>query len=209
MLIARGADSARVQLVPERALLLAGDDVALEIEVEAGLRLELGEVGGTVAYDMRGGSARWRTSYRVETGASLVHQTLSWVSAEGSDVERLTEAHLYGDASLVLRETLVLGRYGEAPGALVAHTKVYRDGAEVLVEELHASDLVPAVGTGHRVLDQVLALGAAGPDKVKGADATRLNLVGGGHLWRLLSSAHTCSLALPSRSMIAANRAAP
>jgi len=186
MLISRGVDSARVQLVPERALLLTGDDVALEIEVESGLRLELGEVGGTVAYDMRGGSARWRTSYRIEAGASLVHQTLPWVSAEGSDVERLTEAHLYGDASLVLRETLVLGRYGEAPGALVAHTRVYRDGAEVLVEELHASDLVPSVGTGHRVLDQVLAVGTTNVAEAPGV--TRLDLASGDHVWRRLEA---------------------
>lgn len=197
MLVGRGADSARVQLVPERALLLAGDDVALEIEVESGLRLELGEVGGTVAYDMRGGSARWRTSCRVEPGASLVHQTLPWVSAEGSDVERWTESHLFGDASLVLRETLVLGRYGEAPGALVAHARVLRDGAEVLVEELHASDLVPGLGAGHRVLDQVLALGVGDPDEVGAADATRLDLAGGGHVWRRLESgAHGAVAAL-------------
>lgn len=176
MLVGRDADSARVQLVPTRALLLAGDDVAVEIEVESGLHLELGETGGTVAYDMRGRNARWRTSYRVGAGASLVHHTLPWVSAEGSDVERLTEAHLYGDASLVLRETLVLGRYGEGPGRLVSHTRVHRDGAEVLVEELHADDLVPGTGVGHRVLDQVLAFGAEPEVGGLDGDVTRLRL---------------------------------
>lgn len=51
----RSGASARVALVPERALLLSGDAVALHVVVDPGLRLELVETGGTVAYDMRGG----------------------------------------------------------------------------------------------------------------------------------------------------------
>jgi urease accessory protein len=77
-----------------------------------------------------------------------------FVVAEGADVLRHLSVELGATSRVVLRETLVLGRSGEAPGRLVARTDVHRDGAPVLVEELDA-----ALGLGsHRVLDQVLEL---------------------------------------------------
>ncbi len=48
----------RVALVAATALLLAGDEVEVEVVVGEGLRLEVVETAGTVAYAMRGGSAR-------------------------------------------------------------------------------------------------------------------------------------------------------
>lgn len=198
MQVGRHPAGVTVALVPERALLLAGDDVAIEVEVGAGLALEITEAAGTVAYDMRGGRARWAISYRVGAGASLVHQALPWVSAAGSDVARSTRVALDVGASAVLRETVVLGRHGEQPGALVSHTHVVREGHEVLVEEVHADDLTPRLGAGHRVLDQVLALG---PLRTTGvADEpllTRLDLASGDTVWRRLDAdAHGAAAAL-------------
>ncbi|GGD13419.1 urease accessory protein UreD [Nocardioides daphniae] len=193
---------ARVALVPERALLLAGDDVALHVTVGRGLRLELVETGGTVAYDMRGGSARWATRFTVEPGGCLVHETLPWVSAAGSQVERSLELDLDIGARALLRETLVLGRHGEEPGALTSRTRVRRNGRDVFVEELDSADLAP-----HRVLDQVSSYGDFHPASVAPgvpayvrADAiaahaapaapgvTCLELASGDTVWRRLDS---------------------
>ena len=49
---------------PTRALLLAGDAVEVQCHVADGLTLHLQETSGTVAYDMRGGSASWSFAAR-------------------------------------------------------------------------------------------------------------------------------------------------
>jgi urease accessory protein len=153
-----GLDRDRVALVPEQAVLLAGDHVTVTVRVAAGGRLEIVEPGGTVAYAMRGGRARWDVHVEVEDGGRLVWRGQPFVVAEGADVQRTTYVDVDGAARVVLRETLVLGRTGERPGRLTARTEVHRGGVPVLVEELDA-----AVGLGpHRVLDQVLRLGPDG-----------------------------------------------
>lgn len=150
------ACGARVALVPDRALLLAGDAVEVRVRVDDGLHLHVQETSGTVAYDMRGGSATWSVDARVGAGARLVLDSLPWVSAHGSRVVRSLSVDLGAGATLLARETLVLGRSGEAPGSLVSHTTLTREGRPVLVEELRAEHLAP-----YRVLDSVLAVGQA------------------------------------------------
>ena len=114
--------------------------------------------------------SRWTPAGR------LVWHGEPFVVAEGADVQRTPSVELAAGASVVLRETLVLGRSGEAPGRLRSRTEVRREGAPVLLEELDAR-----VGMGpHRVLDQVLHLGAP----VRGRRA---------HAW--CSSPATCSAA--------------
>ena len=149
-------DAFRVALVPEQAVLLAGDHVRISVRVAAGEVLEIVEPGGTVAYAMRARQARWDVRIEVEDGGSLVWHGEPFVVAQGADVHRHTSVRL-GQASRVrLRETLVLGRSGEGAGRLVLRTEVRRDGVPVLVEELDA-----ALGLGpHRVLDQVLCVGS-------------------------------------------------
>ena len=170
---------ARVALVPTRALLLAGDVVEVECDVADGLTLHLQETSGTVAYDMRGGSASWSFAARVGAGARLVLDSLPWVSAGGSRVTRSTSVSLGAAATLLARETLVLGRSGEAPGGLVSRTTITREGRPVVVEELQALHLAP-----HRILDSVLALGD-GPDLIEGGPSP-LRLESGDRLWRRL-----------------------
>lgn len=148
------ADRTRVTLVPEQAVLLAGDRVDLEIHVDAGCAVEIVEPGGTVAYGMRGGQAAWDVRLRVDEGASLLWRGQPFVVAEGATVVRRTEVDVDASASLVLRETLVLGRHGEKGGDLVARTHVARGDETILVEELDARrGLAP-----FRILDQVLRL---------------------------------------------------
>jgi urease accessory protein len=146
----------RLALVPEQAVLLAGDHVTVSVRVGAGRALEIVEPGGTVAYAMRGRRARWDVTIEVEEAGCLVWHGEPFVVAEGADVRRTLSVGLAAGASLVLRETLVLGRSGEAPGRLRCGTDIVREGSPVLVEDLDC-----ATGLGpHRVLDQVLHVGA-------------------------------------------------
>jgi urease accessory protein len=145
----------RLALVPEQAVLLAGDHVEVTVRVGRGRALEIVEPGGTVAYAMRGSAARWDVTVEVEDGGSLIWHGEPFVVSEGANVTRRLAVDLATDTTLVLRETLVLGRTGEGPGQLLARTDVRRDGLPVLVEEL---DTRAGLGQ-HRVLDQVLHLG--------------------------------------------------
>jgi len=157
-------DGTRVALVPEQAVLLAGDQVTVSVRVGAGQSLEVVEPGGTVAYAMRGRAARWDVRIEIEEGGCLAWRGEPFVVAEGADVCRSLAVDLAAGAAAVLRETLVLGRAGERPGRLLARTEARREGAPVLVEELDST-----LGLGaHRVVDQVLELrgfetGAARP----------------------------------------------
>ncbi|GAB3262847.1 urease accessory protein UreD [Nocardioides dilutus] len=147
----------RLALVPEQAVLLAGDHVTVSVRVPAGRSLEVIEPGGTVAYAMRGHEARWDVHIEVEEAGRLLWHGEPFVVAEGADVRRTLGVGLGAGASLVLRETMVLGRTGEAPGRLRCRTDIAREGSPLLVEDLDC-----ATGLGpHRVLDQIVHLGAA------------------------------------------------
>lgn len=174
----RGPEHVRVALVAVVALLLAGDDVAVEIDVGPGLHLEVVETSGVVAYDMRGGTASWRVDVRLAEGASLVWAGLPFVVSAGAAVTRRTVVTIAEDARALFRETFVLGRSGEVGGDLRASTDVRRpDGRPVLREDL---DLTRAhrqgaalLGTA-RCLDQAMLLGArsdvTGPDVLQLAE---------------------------------------
>ncbi|KRC50203.1 MULTISPECIES: urease accessory protein UreD [unclassified Nocardioides] len=160
MVIGHDAGRARVALVPEGALLLAGDAIEVDVTVDDGLELDLVEPGGTVAYDMRGESARWDVRIALGQDARLTWAGQPFVVAEGADVVRSLRVRSGAGARLALRETLVLGRYGEQPGS-VRQTSTVLDpaGQPVLVEDLPLdADSAPLLLGGHRVLTSVLAL---------------------------------------------------
>ena len=181
----------RVALVPEQAVLLAGDRVTVAVRVGAGQALEIVEPGGTVAYAMRGGRARWDVRVEVEEGGSLVWHGEPFVVAEGADVRRTLAVDVAAGGSAVLRETLVLGRSGEGPGRLVSRTAVRHEELPVLVEELDTR-----VGLGaHRVVDQVLRVGVPGA-----ADDHSMTLSSGDVLQRWLGSATHASPLLTRQS---------
>ena len=174
--LAVSVDSARVALVPDRALLLAGDSVGISITVADGLSLHVQETSGTVAYDMRGDSASWTCSASVGVDAALVLDSLPWVSAFGSRVSRSLDVDLADAATLLARETLVLGRSGEGPGSLRASSSITRDGRPLMVEELCSAHLAP-----YRIVDSVLAIGHPAP-----VETRPFVLESGDRLWRRL-----------------------
>lgn len=157
----------RVALVAAGALLLAGDDVRIEIAVSGAVRLEIVETAGTVAYGMRGGSARWDVDIRLTDGASLQWYAEPFVVAAGADVTRTTTARLDAGCTAHLRESLVLGRHGETGGTLRTSTRAWLADELLLAEDL---DLAPEARTGwavmgaNRCLDTVATLGFRLPE---------------------------------------------
>ncbi|MDQ1537044.1 MAG: urease accessory protein, partial [Actinomycetota bacterium] len=117
-ILAFGHSSARVALVAESALLLAGDLVEVDVSVGPFAELDLVEPSGTIAYDMRGGSASWRVRVRLAEGSRLRWQGKPFVLAQGAKVDRDVQIDLQTGATATLRETLVLGRSGEPGGRL-------------------------------------------------------------------------------------------
>lgn len=182
------ATGARVALVATSALLLAGDEVRIDVHVGPGAWLEVVETSGTVAYDARGGSASWDVSIHVEAGGTLVWEGLPFVVAAGADVTRTTTATLADDAALLLRETLVLGRTGEVGGDLRARTRCTLGGRPALVEDLRldASRTAPGVFGAARVLDSILCLGARPPATEPSGGQVHLDLDVPGALVRSL-----------------------
>lgn len=153
----------RVALIASQALLLAGDEVHLEVEVAAGRALELVEVTGTVAYDMRGGQATWLVDVRLGADAVLLWPGLPFVVADGADVLRMTHVDMAAGARAVLRETLVLGRTGQTGGRVRTTVRARLADRPLLVETFvvePAAVVDPALLGGARCLDTLLVLGA-------------------------------------------------
>ena len=146
----------RLALVAAQALLLAGDHVRIELRVQGLVDVEIVETAGTVAYDMRGGAARWDIDVELLDGATLTWRGQPFVVSAGADVRRVTALDLGEGCRSKLHETIVLGRAGEEGGSVVARTHIDLAGEPLLVEEL---DLSPGARAGwatlhgHRCLD--------------------------------------------------------
>lgn len=203
MLLSADDKGARVSLVPQGALLLAGDAVSIEVTVGPGAHLELVEPGGTVAYAMDGGWASWQVRINLASMSTLIWAGEPFVVAHGSDVDRRTSITLGWGARLALRETLVLGRHGERAGTLRQELNVSGpNDVPVLNENL---DIGPSssrlVLGGSRVVASVLMLGRRLPQSGEG---THLDLEAEGTMIRALAAdAH---LANPVRAWAEARR---
>jgi urease accessory protein len=183
---------ARISLVPEGALLLAGDAVCIDVYVGPGALLDLQEPAGTVAYDMRGGHATWDVRITLAAGASLLWGGEPFVVSAGADVRRRTLVTLGEGARLALRETVVLGRHGEEPGRLHQELEVVdQEGFPVLVEalDLDARSAESLLGP-HHVIGSALLIGLG--SEWPAAPGNRFDLEAGGVLLRRLTgAAHT------------------
>lgn len=166
-LVARTPRTAHVALVAAGALLLPGDVVRIRIRVGAGCALRIEDVGGTVAYGHRAASgrravSRWIVDAEIGAGGSLAWHSLPFVLAAGAEVARETTVAAGPGATVLLRETLVLGRTGERGGRVDSRLRVTVDGAPVLAEALSAAGEAPMPGVlgGSRVFDTVVLAGA-------------------------------------------------
>ena len=179
----------RIALVAASALLLAGDQVRIEVVVTGQVRLEIVETAGTVAYAMRGGSASWDVDIILAGGATLTWHGEPFVVAEGADVCRSTHLRLDAASTAALRESLVLGRHGESGGTLRTTTTIHRDSELLLAESL---DLSPDARRGwavlgdYRCLDTVTTAGFRLPEsdhtlQLDGVGSIARRLVGEQH----------------------------
>lgn len=193
MLLTADERRARVALVPDGALLLAEDAIAIRVDVGPGAVLELVEPAGTVAYDMRGGRATWSVDVRLGQGATLIWAGEPFVVAAGAHVRRTTSLRIADGAVLALRETLVLGRSGEPAGQVRQRTTaVDARGEPLLVEELALdAHRAPMLLGGKRVVDTVLVLGTRVPELTETLSCHRFDLERSGTvLRRLADEAH-------------------
>ncbi|NIK58455.1 urease accessory protein UreD [Kribbella shirazensis] len=178
----------RVALVAAGALLLAGDEVRIEVSVKGPVRLEIVETAGTVAYGMNGGSARWDVDLRLTDGASLHWYAEPFIVSADADVTRCTTAYLEPGCTAELRESLILGRHNEVGGSLRTSTRAWIDDQQVLAEDL---DLSAAARTSWavlgeaRCLDSITTLGFRLPH-----DPHTLQLEAAGSITRRLVDEH-------------------
>jgi urease accessory protein len=185
--------TAEVALVATTATLLGGDTLRLAVEVGPGLRLDLRDVAGTVAYHGRGLGCVVDASLRVHEGATLTWAGEPLVVADGSSVTRHLHADVAEGGRLLLRDRVALGRSGQDGGRLDCHTTLTYAGRPALVEHLEVrAGLGPGALGSARVVDTVTALGWC-PEAQAGHAAYRLHEPG--TLAReLLDEAHSSRL---------------
>jgi urease accessory protein len=184
----------RIALVAASALLLAGDHVEIHVVIDGPVRVEIIETAGTVAYAMRGGSARWDVTIQLTGGADLSWHGEPFIVSEGADVSRSMTVELESGCELAIRESLVFGRHGETGGSLRSYQRAHLDGELLLAEDL---DLSPAARPGWailgdaRCLDSITTLGRRLPE-----DSATLQLQGPGSIARrLVQDQHQSDLA--------------
>ncbi|MBQ1053417.1 urease accessory protein UreD [Micromonospora sp. C32] len=142
---------------------LAGDDLRLEIDVGPGAAVRLHTVAASVALPGRPGVvSRMAVRAVVHDGGALHWLPEQLVAAAGCAHLAESRVELAAGARLTWRDEVICGRYGEASGGVVVHTRVDYDGRPLLRQSL-------AVGPG--------APGWAGPAVLGGAPATGSLLV--------------------------------
>ena len=118
--------------------LTGGDFLAYEIDVGEGARVSATTQTAERAYCSLGAQARLRVRCQVGAGGRLDWLPQETILFESAHLRRDTEIALFGDASCLLVESVVLGRQamGERPGMaqLADHRRVSRDGKPVWVE---------------------------------------------------------------------------
>ena len=165
-LVDSAGSSLRVALVGSYATLLAGDDVAIDIEVGSGVHLDIVEPTGMIAYDAGGVPARWAASLSVADGAALTWRAASFVVSTGANITRRCEVHLADGGVALLGETLVLGRTDEGGGSLHNAQHATLDGRELLVDELDLRTrqrTTPGILGTSRVVATTTLLGTPAP----------------------------------------------
>ena len=137
--------------------LVAGDDVALDVEIEARATAVVTTQASTKAYR---GATRQRVMVRVAEGATALIVPDPVVPYRGARLVQETHVALAADASLVLVEVLTSGRaaFGEHwAGAIDATLAITRAGVLLLHDRLVLDG--PAAMGAYEALATVILLG--------------------------------------------------
>jgi len=171
---------ARVVLVQTIAGPLAGDRVAIEVDVAAGAALEVVGNAATLAYPCAE-AARQDVRLRVAGRIAWLPQPL--ILAAGCDLATSLELELAPGAAAVTRELVVLGRHGEEPGRFHSRLRAELAGAPLLHDEIHLPAGGPVDLDGARAYGSLALLGL----EPEPADREELALVGPGRVLRALA----------------------
>jgi urease accessory protein len=177
LVLRRTADA--VYLVSGAAGPLGGDQLELRIEVRAGARLRLRTVAAAVALPGRyGQESRLTVTATVGPGARLEYLPEPMVAADAARHRTEVSVRLAADATLVLRDEVLLGRHGERGGACRTRLAVDRDSAsgwrpllrhELDVDGADPAARGPAVLAGHRAAGTLLTVEPDEADEAAGA----------------------------------------
>ena len=177
---------ARVALVQTVAGLLSGDEVEIEVEVGEGAALELIGNAATLVYPARRPASQ-TVRCSVGAGGRFAWLPQPLVLAAGCDFRGSLQLDLAPDAVAVVRETVVLGRYGEVSGRCdatfrcdLAGTPLLRD--RVCIDE--TSRRSPVELGGAAVYTSLALLGARPAERPRHDE---LDLAGPGRLLRSLA----------------------
>ncbi|MCX4444832.1 urease accessory protein UreD [Streptomyces sp. NBC_01789] len=157
----QGPDGARVGLLSTHALLLAGDDVRIAVDVAPGAWLDVVETTGTIAY---GGAkpSSWTVDANVGDGAVLTWAGKPFVVSDEIATHRSTRIRLHGTGKVLMQEKVVLGRAGQTGGDVSTALEASDDTGPVQVEHLDLNlqaRRMPGVFGNLRSMDTVTALG--------------------------------------------------
>ncbi|HEX8630367.1 MAG TPA: urease accessory protein UreD [Catenuloplanes sp.] len=116
---------AQVHLVGGAAGPLGGDDLTIEVRVEAGARLCVRSVAAAVALPGPDGARSvLRVRATVAPGASLRWLPEPLIAAAGCRHDAVSVVEVAAGGALVWRDELVCGRHGEAPGTVGLDTTI-------------------------------------------------------------------------------------
>ncbi|WP_214322019.1 urease accessory protein UreD [Nonomuraea sediminis] len=173
-----------VRLVSTAAGPLGGDRLELRIDVAPGTTLDFGSVAATLVLP-GDGTSELLIIATVGQGACLRFAPEPAILAAGCAHRQAVHLDLRGDARVLWREELVLGRYGERPGRCRTRFDALHDGRPLLRQELAIGtdvDSSPAVYGTARCLGTTLVTGPRAEAPVVGEGVAVLPLAGPGTL---------------------------
>ncbi|HZZ51608.1 MAG TPA: urease accessory protein UreD [Pseudonocardia sp.] len=157
----------RVHLIQAAGGPLGGDDLELGIRLGANTRLTVHAAGATVAQAGRSGSgpARWCVRAHLEPGARLCWWPEPTVVCDGADLVSVMDLKVAEGASALVREEVLLGRYGQSGGRYRGELRVDHGGTALVRHALvldGADRVLSGVGGtgGHKMVTTVLGVGS-------------------------------------------------
>lgn len=163
----------RVALVPLQAGPLAGDVDRVRLHVGPGETVVTVPVAATLALP---GAERLELHATVAPGGALVLNEPPLIVAQGAEVVRRTRLELAEGAIAAVRDLVVLGRAGEAPGRLDGELRVTLAGRPLLHDAVRVDEAPEdhvARRPGDRVIGTACLLGLAAEPALHGAGALR------------------------------------
>jgi urease accessory protein len=189
----------RVLLVGSAAGPVGGDDLALDVVVGPGARLDLGTVAATLAWPGPHGRESTQTiAATVAEGGHLQWAPEPLVAVSGCRHRAVTRIELARAATACVTEEIVLGRRGEPPGDLVLDWRLERDGRPLVHHAERLGPRAPGWGSmvtvgAHRHLLATVVVGRGCPDRppIVGPDAAAAVLRLAPDAWLLLATGAT------------------